>query len=74
MAYLLGLGLTNECVLACAHCYRPQDAFRGPGSWDLAMRAMERCRTLGVEVTIIAMIMRTNYPRRRRGCGRLWSI
>jgi radical SAM protein with 4Fe4S-binding SPASM domain len=146
MAYSLGLGLTNECNLACAHCYRPtdgtfrlslqdvrricdslpiasanlgtgenglhpefnvivehlvgrgirtclttngytvevmpdpllkslgevefsfdfptpqeQDTFRGPGSWDLAMRAMERCRTLGVEVTIIAVMMRTNY-------------
>ncbi len=148
MAYSLGLGLTNECNLACAHCYRPtdgtfrlslsdvrriceslpigsanlgtgenglhpdfnaivehlvnrgiltglttngytvqvmpdpllkslrevefsfdfptpqdQDRFRGPGSWDLAMRAMERCRALGVEITIIAVMMRTNYQR-----------
>ncbi len=148
MAYSLGLGLTNECNLACAHCYRPtdgthrlsledvrricdslqvgsanlgtgenglhpefiaitghllgrgiktslttngytvkvmpdfllkslsevefsfdfptpqeQDTFRGPGSWDLAMQAMARCRTLGVEVTIISVMMRTNYLR-----------
>jgi radical SAM protein with 4Fe4S-binding SPASM domain len=148
MGVSLGLGLTNECNLACAHCYRPtdgvhrlsltdvrricdslavasanlgtgenglhpqcnaivehlvgrgvktslttngytvqampdtlltalsevefsfdfptpgeQDAFRGPGSWDLAMRAMERCRRLGVEITIIAVMMRTNYRR-----------
>ena len=148
MAYSLGLGLTNECNLACAHCYRPtngtfrlsledvrricdsvpvgsanlgtgenglhpefnpivehlldrgiktslttngytvqvmpdallrslhevefsfdfptppeQDAFRGPGSWDMAMRAMERCRALGIEVTIIAVMMRINYRR-----------
>ncbi|MBI3086977.1 MAG: radical SAM protein, partial [candidate division NC10 bacterium] len=148
MAYSLGLGLTNECNLACAHCYRPtdgtfrlslqdvrricdsvpigsanlgtgenglhpeynaivehllgqgiktslttngytvqmmpdpllrslaevefsfdfptpreQDAFRGPGSWDMAMRAMERCRALGVEITIISVMMRTNSQR-----------
>ena len=148
MAYSLGLGLTNECNLACAHCYRPtggvyrlsledvrrtcdslpiasanlgtgenglhpefipivehlvgqniltslttngytvqvmgdpllkalrevefsfdfptpeeQDSFRGPGSWDMAMRAMERCCSLGVEVTIIAVMMRTNLRR-----------
>lgn len=148
MAYTLGLGLTNECNLACAHCYRPtdgtfrlslqdvqricdslpvgsanlgtgenglhpefnaivehlvgrdiqtslttngytvqvmpdpllrslrevefsfdfptapdQDSFRGPGSWDMAMQAMARCRALGVEVTIIAVMMRTNYQR-----------
>lgn len=148
MAYALGLGLTNECNLACAHCYRPtdgtfrlsledvrricdslpigsanlgtgenglhpefnaivehllgrdtqtslttngysvqvmpdpllkslrevefsfdfptpqeQDRFRGPGSWALAMRAMERCRALGVQTTIIAVMMRTNYQQ-----------
>ncbi len=148
MAYSLGLGLTNECNLACAHCYRPtggvyhlsledvrrtcdslpvgaanlgtgenglhpefatitehllnrgirtslttngytvqvmpdallrslaevefsfdfptreeQDAFRGQGSWDLAMGAMERCRRLGLTVTIIAVMMRTNFRR-----------
>src|SRR5574341_512301 len=148
MAYSLGLGLTNECNLACAHCYRPtdgtfrlsledvrrvcdslpigsanlgtgenglhpefnpiveyllgrdiqtslttngytvqvmpdpllkslrevefsfdfptpqeQDGFRGPGSWDLAMRAMARCHALGVEITLIAVMMRTNYRR-----------
>ncbi|HWT77883.1 MAG TPA: radical SAM protein [Candidatus Acidoferrum sp.] len=148
MAHSLGLGLTNECNLTCAHCYRPtggvyrlsledvrrtcdslpigsanlgtgenglhpefiaivehlvgqniltslttngytvqvmpdpllkslrevefsfdfptpqeQDSFRGPGSWDMAMRAMERCRGLGLTVTIIAVMMRTNYRR-----------
>jgi radical SAM protein with 4Fe4S-binding SPASM domain len=148
VAYSLGLGLTNECNLTCAHCYRPtdgthrlslddvrricdslpvgsanlgtgenglhpefttitehllkrgikttlttngytvramsdrlltslaevefsfdfptpteQDAFRGPGSWDLAMRGMERCRALGIPITIIAVMMRTNYRR-----------
>ncbi|HSB77626.1 MAG TPA: radical SAM protein [Candidatus Methylomirabilis sp.] len=148
MAYSVGLGLTNECNLSCAHCYRPtdgvhrlslddvrricdslpvgsvnlgtgenglhpdfnaitehlvdrgirtslttnghtvevmpdalvrslaevefsfdyptqaeQDAFRGPGAWDLAMRAMARCRALGVTTTIIAVMMRTNVRR-----------
>jgi radical SAM protein with 4Fe4S-binding SPASM domain len=148
MTYSVGLGLTNECNLTCAHCYRPtdgihrlsredvrricdslpvgsvnlgtgenglhpeftaitehlldrrirtslttngytvevmpdtlvrslaevefsfdfptpaeQDAFRGPGAWDLAMRAMARCRALGVTTTIIAVMMRTNVRR-----------
>jgi len=148
MTYSVGLGLTNECNLTCAHCYRPtdgihrlsrqdvrricdslpvssvnlgtgenglhpefiaitehlldrsvrtslttngytvevmpdtlvrslaevecsfdfptpaeQDAFRGPGAWDLAMGAMARCRALGVTTTIIAVMMRTNVRR-----------
>jgi radical SAM protein with 4Fe4S-binding SPASM domain len=148
MTYSVGIGLTNECNLACAHCYRPtdgvhrlslddirricdslpvgsvnlgtgenglhpnfnaitehlvnrgvrtslttngytvgvmpdalvrsltevefsfdfptpaeQDAFRGPGAWDLAMQAMARCRALGVTTTIIAVMMRTNVHR-----------
>ena len=148
MGYSLGIGLTNECNLTCAHCYRPtggidrlsmedvrrtcdslpvfaanlgtgenglhpsfndiaahlvgrgirtslttngytvavmpdallrslaevefsfdfptqaeQDAFRGPGSWELAMQALRRCRSLGLPVTVIAVMMRTNYLR-----------
>ena len=148
MAYALGLGLTNECNLSCAHCYRStdrvdrlsiadvrailesleigsanlgvgenglhpeflpivelllerginttltsngysvqrlpdpvlrrlrevefsfdfptpeeQDAFRGPGAWNLAMDSLRRAKHLGVEVTIIAVMMRTNYTR-----------
>lgn len=148
MDYSLGLGLTNECNLACAHCYRPtdgtfrlsledvrktcdslriasanlgtgenglhpafiaivehlvgrgirvsltsngytvqvmpdallgalrevefsfdfptpaeQDAFRGPGAWDLAMRGLARARAVGVPVTIIAVMMRINAHR-----------
>lgn len=148
MAYALGLGLTNECNLSCAHCYRStdrvdrltiadvrtvldsleisscnlgtgengmhpeflpivehllaqgikttltsngysvqclpdavlsslrevefsfdfptpqeQDAFRGQGAWTLAMDSLDRAKRLGVEVTIIAVMMRTNYTR-----------
>jgi len=148
MAYALGLGLTNECNLSCAHCCREterverltmadvrtvldsleigsanlgtgengmhpeflpivehllaqgikttltsngysvqclpdsvlsrlrevefsfdfptrqeQDAFRGQGAWKLAMDSLERAKRLGVEVTIIAVMMRTNYTR-----------
>lgn len=148
MAYALGLGLTNECNLSCAHCYRStdrvdrlsiadvrtilesleigsanlgtgenamhpeflpivelllaegisttltsngysvarlpdpvlkrlrevelsfdfptpreQDAFRGLGAWDLAMNSLRRAKALGVEVTIIAVMMRTNSTR-----------
>ena len=25
MAFSVGIGLTNACNLACAHCYRPTD-------------------------------------------------
>jgi len=146
MGYSVGIGLTNECNLSCAHCYRDtdrvdrlsldqvrqlctalsvdavglgtgenalhpdfipvveylagrgvklglasngyslmqvpneilrafndvevsidfptedaQDAFRGPGNWTLVHRAMERCRNLSVETTILATMMATNY-------------
>lgn len=148
MGYSVGIGLTNDCNLACAHCYRDvdridrisleqikiicetlpvdamgmgtgenalhpqftdivrylsdrgvklsiasngyslttmpdeilqafndvevsidfpteeeQDAFRGPGNWRLVHEAMERCHKLGVEVSILATLMRTNYDK-----------
>ena len=40
-----------------------QDAQRGPGNWDLVMEQAARCRGLGVGVTFIAVMMRTNYDR-----------
>ncbi|MBI2369986.1 MAG: radical SAM protein [Deltaproteobacteria bacterium] len=40
-----------------------QDAFRGSGAWKMAIDSMERCLTLGVEVTILACLMRINYDR-----------
>ncbi len=40
---------------------RGQDAFRGAGNWEEVHRAMDRCRTLGVEVSILTTMMNTNY-------------
>jgi radical SAM protein with 4Fe4S-binding SPASM domain len=40
-----------------------QDAQRGPGNWDLVHAQAERCHRLGVPVTIIAVMMRTNFRR-----------
>lgn len=148
MAFSVGMGLTNECNLRCAHCYRPDmvvdrlslqdvesvceaipvksmnlgvgenglhpeygaildylrqrgiktsitsnglsiqalsddgvkrfhsiefsldfptetehDAFRGQGNWKTVMAGLERCASLGVPVTVTAVMMRTNYDR-----------
>jgi len=40
-----------------------QDAQRGDGNWDLIQEQATRCRRLGVGVTIIAIVMRSNYDR-----------
>lgn len=40
-----------------------QDAQRGDGNWDLIQRQAARCRRLGVGVTIIAVMMRSNHMR-----------
>ena len=146
MQFSLGLGLTNECNLACPHCYRDtlglqrlslaqvravlsrlpvrsanlgtgenglhpeylsivevlqeagikvsltsngysvarlpdvllkgfheiefsfdhattagQDGFRGPGAWNMAMESLHRARESGVEVTVLTVMMATNY-------------
>ncbi len=148
MAYSVGIGLTNDCNLNCAHCYRDtehissislkqvqriceaipvaslgmgtgenalhpefiaivdylreqgirlsiasngysltsipeqtitafrdvevsidyptqaeQDAWRGAGNWALVHQAIERCQKLGIEVSILATMMRTNYAK-----------
>lgn len=148
MAVSIGIGITNDCNLGCAHCYRPQDriyqlsldeirticerldvasfnmgtgesllhpefsqiveylagrgikmsmasngyslgemptallrqfhdvelsvdfptpqaqdAFRGAGNWDCVMQALERCRSLGIEVTLLATLMNINYDQ-----------
>ena len=40
-----------------------QDAQRGAGNWDLVYEQAERCRRLGVPVTIVAVMMKANYSR-----------
>lgn len=38
-----------------------QDHQRGPGNWQLIHEQAARCRRLGVSVTIVAVMMKTNY-------------
>lgn len=38
-----------------------QDRQRGPGNWQLIHDQAARCRSLGVPVTIVAVMMKTNY-------------
>jgi radical SAM protein with 4Fe4S-binding SPASM domain len=40
-----------------------QDEQRGAGNWDLVMEQAARCRRLGVGVTFIAVMMRSNFDR-----------
>ena len=40
-----------------------QDAQRGPGNWELIHQQAARCARLGVPVTIIAVMMKSNYLR-----------
>ena len=42
---------------------REQDSWRGPGNWRLVLDQMARALSLGVPVTIIAVMMRTNYDK-----------
>jgi MoaA/NifB/PqqE/SkfB family radical SAM enzyme len=43
-----------------------QDAFRGEGNWVLVHQAIERCHAQGVEVSILATLMKTNYDQMDR--------
>jgi radical SAM protein with 4Fe4S-binding SPASM domain len=40
-----------------------QDAQRGPGNWALIHQQAERCVSLGVPLTIVAVMMKANYLR-----------
>lgn len=40
-----------------------QDAWRGEGNWALVHQAIERCQRLGIEVSILATMMCTNYAK-----------
>lgn len=46
-----------------------QDAFRGAGNWECVMQALERCHAHGVEVTLLATAMNTNYDQMDRLVG-----
>ena len=38
-----------------------QDQFRGAGNWKTVMKGIERCRGLGIRVSILAVLMDVNY-------------
>jgi len=40
-----------------------QDTQRGPGNWELIHQQAQRCRDHGVPVTVIAVMMKSNYLR-----------
>ena len=40
-----------------------QDAQRGPGNWELIHQQAERCVRLNIPVTIVAVMMKSNYLR-----------
>jgi radical SAM protein with 4Fe4S-binding SPASM domain len=40
-----------------------QDAFRGSGNWKRVMAGIERARRLGVTVTVLSVMMKTNFRR-----------
>lgn len=40
-----------------------QDAQRGPGNWELIHQQAERCMKLDIPVTVIAVMMKSNYLR-----------
>ncbi len=44
-----------------------QDRFRAAGNWQTVMAGIQRCRTLGIRVSILAVLMNVNY----RDMGRL---
>jgi MoaA/NifB/PqqE/SkfB family radical SAM enzyme len=42
---------------------RAHDAFRGQGNWRTVIKALERCASLSVPVTITSVMMRINYDQ-----------
>ena len=40
-----------------------QDAFRGAGNWKRVMASIERAQRLGITVTVLSVMMKTNYKR-----------
>ena len=46
-----------------------QDGWRGSGNWKLVHQAIERCRRLGIDVSILATLMKTNYNKMEKLVG-----
>ena len=42
---------------------KEQNGFRGEGNWGRILRGVERCAKLGLEVSILAVLMNLNYNR-----------
>jgi len=42
---------------------KEQNAFRGKGNWRRILSGIERCRNLGVEVSILAVLINLNYNK-----------
>ncbi|MDR3568828.1 MAG: radical SAM protein [Syntrophobacteraceae bacterium] len=40
-----------------------QDAFRGEGNWRRILSGIQRCRKLGMEVSVLAVLMNLNYDK-----------
>ena len=42
---------------------KEQDAFRAEGNWKRILRSIERCRKLGIEVSVLAVLMNLNWNK-----------
>jgi MoaA/NifB/PqqE/SkfB family radical SAM enzyme len=42
---------------------KEQDKFRGKGNWKLVHKAMDRCKDLGVNLSILTTLMSVNYDK-----------
>jgi radical SAM protein with 4Fe4S-binding SPASM domain len=51
-----------------------QDAFRGKGNWERIMAGIERCRGMGMEISVLAVLMNLNYEKLGRLAGVVASL
>jgi radical SAM protein with 4Fe4S-binding SPASM domain len=42
---------------------KEQDAFRAEGNWKRIFRSIERCKKLGIEVSVLAVLMNLNFNK-----------
>jgi len=45
---------------------KEQDTWRGAGNWKLVHQAIDRCVRMGIDVSILATLMKTNYDKMDR--------